>query len=390
MTSPFDWIADELHSLEEQSLIRSRRKVQPLSGGRCEVDGQKLWNFSGNDYLGLADDPIVTTAVIDELKNGTGIGARASALVTGRTPLHSKLEKRLAEFKGTEAAILFPTGFAANFGAVTSLVGPEDVVFCDRLNHASLIDGARHSRARFRVYPHCELSTLRKELEKSGNFRRRLIVTDSLFSMDGDVAPLSDLAKLAEEYDAMLLVDEAHATGVFGERGSGLLEAQQVKSENILSVGTLSKAVGAQGGFVAGSKNLCDWLWSTSRTSMFSTALSPVLCAAALASLERIQSQPRLRRDLLSRSENIKLELQSQGWTVPESVIGPIIPVIIGEAERTIHLASELQALGVLVAAIRPPTVSKGTARLRISISSAHAEAGLRCLLESFHQLRGN
>ncbi len=390
MTSPFDWIADELHSLEERSLIRARRKVQPLAGGRCEVDGQVLWNFSGNDYLGLADDPLVMTAVKNELKSGTGVGARASALVTGHTPLHSKLEDRLAEFKGTEAAILFPTGFAANFGTVTSLVGPEDVIFCDRLNHASLIDGARHSRARFRVYPHCELSTLRKELEKSGDFRRRLIVTDSLFSMDGDVAPLSDLAILAEEFDAMLLVDEAHATGVFGERGSGLLEAQQVKSENIVSVGTLSKAVGAQGGFVAGSRILCDWLWNTSRTSMFSTALSPVLCAAALAALERIQNQPRRRRDLLSRSESIKLELQLQGWTVPESVVGPIIPVIVGEAERAIHLASELQTLGVLVAAIRPPTVSKGTARLRISISLAHEEAGLRCLLENFHKVRGN
>ncbi len=386
MTSPFNWIDDELDSLNERSLIRLRKEVRPLPGGQCELDGQRLWNFSGNDYLGLASEQAVISAaksVMDE-----GVGARASALVTGRTQHHVELERQLAKFKNSESATLFPTGFAANVGAITSLAGPEDIIFCDRLNHASLIDGARQSKARFRVFPHCDLIALRQELDNAKQFRRRLILTDSLFSMDGDVAPLGELASLAEEFSAMLLVDEAHATGVFGQRGSGLLEDQGVKSENIVAVGTLSKAIGAQGGFVTGSHKLCDWLWNTARTSMFSTALSPILCVAASAALNLIETQPQRRKDLLTNSRRIKLELQTQGWNIPKNVTGPIIPVIVGDPDRAVHLTSKLQTLGLLVAAIRPPTVPKGSARLRISVSAAHNEAGIQCLLNSFQQIR--
>ncbi len=384
VANPFNWLNDELASLETRSLVRGRREVQSLAGGCCQIDGRKLWNFAGNDYLGFVRDPVVIAAAQDALNEGVGAGA--SALVTGRTHWHAELEQRLAEFKGTEAAILFPTGFAANFGTIVSLVGSEDIVFCDRLNHASLIDGARHSKARFRVYPHCNMNALRTELEKSAEFRRRLIVTDSLFSMDGDVAPLAELTSLAEQFNSMLLVDEAHATGIFGDRGTGLLEAQNVKSGNVVAVGTLSKAIGAQGGFVAGSQSFCDWLWNTARTSMFSTALAPPICAAAQASLKLIETEPHRREWLRSASLRVVEALRSQEWEIPDGVDGPIIPVLTGTPENTIKLSKQLQQQGLLVAAIRPPTVPQGKSRLRISLSHAHGEEGVEALIQAFEK----
>ena len=225
-------------------------KLKHFLTGRCRQNGDLLWNFAGNDYLGLADHPDVIAAAQQALS--AGLGARASALVSGRTSWHARLEEKLAEFKKTESAILFPTGFAANFGTIHALIGPEDVVFSDRLNHASLIDGARSSRARFRVFPHKDLSVLKKELQKSQEFRRRLIVTDSLFSMDGDVAPLPALAELAEKFNALLLVDEAHATGLFGKTGAGLIEELGIDSAHLIHVGTLSKAIGAPGRICSG------------------------------------------------------------------------------------------------------------------------------------------
>lgn len=386
MHNPFHWIDEELSALEEKSLLRQRRTFRPLSNGRCEFDGHLLWNFAANDYLGHADDPVVIEAVQSALVEG--VGARASALVTGNTEWHSQLLKVLKEFKASEDAILFPTGFAANFGTITSLVGTEDIIFCDRLNHASLIDGAKHSRAKFRVYPHCDMKSLEKELKEAESYRRRLIVTDSLFSMDGDHAPLAVLAELAEQYDAMLLVDEAHATGIFGERGTGLLESRGISNHPcVVSVGTFSKAIGAQGGFVTGSKILCDWLWNRARTSMFSTALAPPLCAAAISSIRLIQTQPQRRQWLLDKSQFVKQELLELGWSIPAAVEGPIIPVLIGDPGKTIELAERLQKAGILVAAIRPPTVPNGTSRLRISLSYSHQDAGIQSLLGAFSEL---
>lgn len=386
MVNPFHWIDNELSALDEKSLLRQRRTFCSLPSGRCTLNGEPLWNFAGNDYLGLADDPAVIEAT--ETAVAEGVGARASALVTGHSQWHEQLLKTVAEFKSAESAILFPTGFAANFGTITSLIDPEDIVFCDRLNHASLIDGARHSKAKFRVYPHCDVAALNRELEKANGYRRRLIITDSLFSMDGDHAPLKEIVDLAEEYDAMLLVDEAHATGIFGESGTGLLEAHGVANHsNVISVGTFSKAIGVQGGFVTGPKSLCDWLWNRARTSMFSTALAPPLCAAAIASIEIIKSEPKRRKWLLEQSQLVKQQLQEQGWNVPKNVNGPIIPVLIREPEKTLSIANQLQQQGVLVAAIRPPTVPSGTSRLRISLSYSHREVGVAALLNAFAQL---
>ncbi|HSG70354.1 MAG TPA: aminotransferase class I/II-fold pyridoxal phosphate-dependent enzyme, partial [Planctomycetaceae bacterium] len=219
MTSPFDWIGDELHTLREESLLRERRIVEPLGRGLCRIAGseQELIDFGSNDYLGLATSEQLRSAAIDAVQE-SGVGARASALVSGTHNWHDRLRRKIAEFEGTDDAILFPTGYAANVGTIAALAGPEDAVFCDRLNHASLVDGCRLSRARFLVYPHCDMEILERELKKAHDTRRRLIVTDGLFSMDGDLAPLDEIWKLAQQYDTMLLVDEAHGTGVFGDR----------------------------------------------------------------------------------------------------------------------------------------------------------------------------
>ncbi len=387
MPTPFDWLNPELRKLSDESLLRYRVSSQPLPQGKIQRDGKELWNFAGNDYLGLASDQRLVSAAIQAAEE-YGIGARASALVSGRMPIHVELEQKLCELKKSEAALLFPTGYAANVGTICALVGAGDVVFCDRLNHASLVDGSRLSKAKFRVYPHCDMNVLEAELKKASVFRRKLIVTDSLFSMDGDVAPVVELTQLAERYNAMLLVDEAHATGVFGPTGAGLVEEAGVTSVNLVSIGTFSKALGAQGGFVTGSNELIEWIWNTARTQMFSTALAPPLCAAVISALEIIQQEPERREWLSEQSQHVQNELRAQGWPVPENVSGPIIPVITRDTTKTMQLARELQAHGVLVAAIRPPTVPNGTSRLRISLSYAHQGSGVNSLVKAFSSLR--
>lgn len=376
-----DWLGDAVASLKRDALLRACRTVHALPGGRCRVGGRVLLNFAGNDYLDLAGDQRLIEAARGAL--GDGAGARGSPLVCGRGPWHERLEQRLAAFEGTEAAILFPTGYAANVGAIAALVGPGDLVIGDRLNHASLVDGCRLSGARFRVYRHCDADALDRELGKHADVRRKLIVTDSVFSMDGDLAPLPQVWEVAQRYDAMLLIDEAHATGVWGAGGRGAAEYQSLHDERIVRVGTLSKALGVQGGFVVGSQTLIDWLWNSARTQMFSTALAPTLCAAACAALEIIEQEPQRRKRLLERCDAFRLMLQERGIDpVPESR-GPIVPVVVGEAADAVRLGAALESRGFLVGAIRPPTVPRGTARLRISISAAHDPSMLAALADA-------
>lgn len=383
---PFAWISQELNSLDAARLRRDRRIVEPLPEGRCRIDSREYWNFAGNDYLDLAGAPRVKGAAIAAVEDA-GVGSRASALVTGYTPWHAALEAKLASFKRADAAILFPTGYAANVGTIAALAGQGDVVFCDRLNHASLVDGCRLSGAKLRVYPHRDLDKLASELTKARDFPRRLIVTDTLFSMDGTQAPLEELVGLAEIHNAILLADEAHATGLYGDRGTGLVEANQIPCSRVVSVGTLSKALGAQGGFVTGSQPLIDWLWNSSRTQMFSTALAPAMCAAATAAIEIVEQEPQRRwwlRDAWRRTINT---LREQGWTIPQNVDSPIIPVLVQEPDTVLRLRDELQWRGIYVAAIRPPTVPHNTSRLRISLSYAHGDLGIDALLSAFAEI---
>jgi 8-amino-7-oxononanoate synthase len=367
MFDPLAWLDDELASLDAQHL---RRRLAEREGPQAATLADNLINFSSNDYLGLAADRRVIDAAI--LATATeGWGAGASPLVTGRSTSHAELERKLAEFEGAEAALVFTSGFAANFGTVAALVDRGDVVFADAKNHASLIDGCRLSRAEVHVYRHADVDHLAELLASSSSFRRRLIVTDSLFSMDGDLAPLPQIAALAERYGAMLMVDEAHATGVFGERGRGVAEYLGVEHAVHVRMGTLSKALGSAGGFVVGRRNLIDWLANRARAYVFSTASLPAGAAAALAAIGIVEAEPQRRQQVLARATGLREKLAAQGWNLGHS-ISQIVPIYVGNPQRTMQFAQELRQRGLYVPGIRPPTVPAGESLLRVNVGWLH------------------
>lgn len=372
------WIDDALAELAAHGLLRQRRTRTSPIGARIVLDGRELINFGSNDYLGLAGDPRLGGAVAEAARDGWGGGA--SPLVVGRSDGHERLEAALADFEGTEAALLFASGYAANTGAVAALVGRGDHVFADELNHASLIDGCRLSRADVHVYPHGDVQTLERLLGESSRTGRRLIVTDALFSMDGDLAPLVSLVDLAEQHDCMLLVDEAHATGVFGARGRGVAESLGIEQRVLIRVGTLSKALGCAGGFVCGSRALIEWLANRARPYVFSTAPPPATCAAALAALEIVRAEPARRSELLARAESLRGRLRQLGCNLGSSA-SQIVPVVVGEAERAVALSVALAERGLFVPAIRPPSVPPGRSLLRISLSHVHDDATIAALV---------
>jgi 8-amino-7-oxononanoate synthase len=357
----------------------ARKLVARGPGGR---------NFGTNDYLGLAADRRVVEAA-RRAAEAYGWGAGASALVTGWSEVHQALADDLARFERTEAAVVFPSGFAANLGTIAALVGSGDAVYADRLNHACLIDGVRLSGARLRVYPHNDVGRLEAILDRDrGRFRRALIATDGVFSMDGDLAPLAELADLAGRFGAMLLVDEAHGTGVFGTDGRGAASEAGVADRVSIKVGTLSKALGSVGGFVAGSWKLIDWLVNHARTLIYSTALPPAAVAAAREALWIVQAEPQRRERVRALGSRLRAELTAAGLDVGLSTsAGPIVPVLLGEAERAVELADRLHDRGFLVPAIRPPTVPDGTARLRISLTASHSDDDVTALLEAIRTL---
>jgi 8-amino-7-oxononanoate synthase len=372
-----EWLNDGLDEKRRTGLLRELRSVRSLPDGWCELDGQRLHNFASNDYLSLAHDSRVINAARTALEK-FGVGAQASALVCGRSEVHSRLEAAIADLEGEETAILFPSGYAANVGTLTALISSSDDVFCDRFNHASLVDGCRLSGARLRVYRHDRLEVLERELNSSHRASgtaasgRRWIVTDGVFSMDGDLAPLPEICDLAERYGAEVIVDEAHGTGVFGEGGRGVCELTGTESRVAVRIGTLSKAIGAQGGFVAGSFQLRDFLWNSARTQMFSTALSPIVAAGAEAAIRIIQSEPERRERLRAVCRLFRQEwelLSGTNWS--PSVPGPILPIIVGDADTAVAASRQLREAGFFVPAIRPPTVSRNASRLRVTLSSA-------------------
>jgi len=371
-----DWLSAELEGIRQQRLDRKRRTFQPLPDGWCELDGQRLRNLGSNDYLNLAHDARLIEAARAALLE-SGAGATASALVCGRTRWHAALEEALTEFEGTEGVVLFPTGYAANTGTLTALIRPDDLVCCDRFNHASLVDGCRLSGARLRVYRHDRLEVLERELKAAVTETRRWIVTDGVFSMDGDLAPLSDLCDLAERYGAAVIADEAHGTGVFGVHGRGACEHTGTEHRVAVRIGTLSKAVGTQGGFVAGSADLCDWLWNAARTQMFATALPPSICAAAAQAVRVIQTEPERIARLHRVCGWFQAAMRAEGLPVDASQAGPIQTLEVGSVALAVAAAESLKDAGYFVPAIRPPTVPQGRSRLRISLTSALAESDL-------------
>ena len=383
--NPFDWVDDKLQELDCNFLLRRLRTRDGSQSPLCVVDGHRLLNFGSNDYLGLAAEKRLIDAVIQAVRS-EGWGSGASPLITGYTVAHRRLEKRIAEFENTEAAILFASGYAANVGTVTSLVGRGDLVLSDANNHASIIDGCRLSGARIRVYQHADVDFVDRMLAQAGGFRRRLIVTDSLFSMDGDFAPLVELVDLARRYDAMLMIDEAHATGVFGSNGRGVAEHLNVEQQIPVRVGTLSKALGCSGGFVVGSQKLIDWLTNTARPYIFSTAHPAAGIAAAEVALQIVRNEPQRRWRLNEMSAHVRENLVAQGWNVGPSR-SQIIPVITGDPNGTMSLATELQRQGILIPGIRPPSVPEGQSLLRLSLSSAHTDEMIDQLIETFSKL---
>lgn len=383
---PLDWIDDELEQLRQTHLLRRPSLRGGKQGPRIAIDGQNLINFGSNDYLGLAADSRLSAAVTHSLTHA-GWGGGASPLITGRTAAQAELERHLAAFEQAEAAMIFSTGFAANAGTLACLAGPLDWICSDAKNHASLIDGCRLSRAHVSVYPHGNLSMLDNQLQDAASARRRLIVTDSLFSMDGDLAPLPQLVELADRHQAILVVDEAHATGVMGAGGRGVCEHYGVEERVPVRIGTLSKALGSIGGFVVGQRRLIDWLFNRARSFVFSTALPTPCYAAAKAALEIVRQEPRRRIQLQQRAQTLRGHLQEQGWDTAASE-SQIIPLRIGEPGPAMEMAAHLRSAGLLVPGIRPPTVPSGESLLRISLCYGHTEDQVDRLLEVLDEIR--
>lgn len=388
MADPLAWLRDELADWDARGLRRRLVARQgPQHGATFVADGREYVNFGSNDYLGLAASELLPA--VRESLDRVGWGAGASPLVTGRGALHAELEAALARTEGTEAALLFPTGYAANVGAITALVASGDAVFSDAKNHASIIDGCRLSGAAVHVYPHNDSAALERLLDQHAVIaRRRLIVTDSLFSMDGDLARLSELAALAQQHDCMLMVDEAHATGVFGTRGRGVCEHLGVEDRVHIRVGTLSKALGSHGGFVAGSQTLIDWLANRARPYVFSTAAPEALAAAGIAALRIVAAQPERRAALLRAALLFRGQLTALGYTIPPGE-SQIIPILLGDPQRTMEASLALRDRGLWVPGIRPPSVPSGESLLRISLTYAHTPPMLERLVAGLREVLG-
>jgi 8-amino-7-oxononanoate synthase len=380
LPDPLAWIDLEAADRESHGLTRSLRTGRACGPGRIEIDGRELVNFGSNDYLGLAADPRVLDAAARAIRR-SGWGSGSAPLVSGWREEHESLSRALADFEKVEAVALFPSGFAANLGVIAALVGPGDATYHDRLNHASLIAGGRLSGARLRVFPHRDVDRLRSILQRDcGRFRRGLIVTDSVFSMDGDLAPLDTLTNLADEFGLMLMVDEAHGTGLFGPEGAGVVALRGLEDRITIRVGTLSKALGSIGGFVAGSKRLIGRVVNHASTFIYSTSLPPAAAAAAFESLQISRREPQRREQVHRLAELLRSGLRSAGLVVAESE-GAIVPVIVGDAKDATALSARLQNAGLFVPAIRPPTVPPGSSRLRLSVTASHALADVeRCL----------
>ncbi|MEW6659423.1 MAG: 8-amino-7-oxononanoate synthase [Thermodesulfobacteriota bacterium] len=381
----FPELDQELAALEAQALRRRLQVVEEvLPGGKVRVAGQVLLNLSSNDYLGLARDPRLIAAA-QEAAARWGVGAGASRLVVGHLGLHEAVEAELAAFKGAEAAVLFSTGYMANLGVIAELLGPGDVIFSDRLNHASIMDGIKLSGAALHRFPHRDMHQLEKILQQTPGGKRRLIIADSVFSVDGDLAPLWDLVALKERYGAWLMLDEAHATGVLGPGGAGLAQALGLTAGVDIQMGTLSKALGSLGGYVAGERRLIDYLHNKARSFIYTTAMPPPVLGAIQAALAIVREEPEKRLRLLQESAKFRRGMQDAGFDTLDSET-QIVPVLVGPNEPTLKFAAALRQRGLMAVALRPPTVPPGRSRVRFSLSAAHGAEDLAQALKTIVQ----
>ena len=393
--------ADELNqriaALREQGLYRELRRVDSAPGPRIEISGKIFLNFSSNDYLGLANHNALKDAAVKSIEK-FGAGATASRLICGSLASFHELEESLATFKRTEAALSFSTGYAAALGAITALVGKDDIIILDKLVHACIVDAAKLSGAKLRIFDHNDLNDLEDKLKwatseprhASRITRHVLIVTESIFSMDGDEAPLREIVALKEKYGAWLMVDEAHATGIFGENGRGLADALKVSSQIEIQMGTLGKALGASGGFICGSRVLIDYLVNRARSFIFSTAPVPAAAAAAIAGIKIAQSAEgeTHRVHLHQRIAELQSAIGNARPTFGQSAIPcAIVPIILGDEARAVSAAAQLRDQNIFVPAIRYPTVARGSARLRITLTAAHSADDVALLVKALEPI---
>jgi len=375
-------IAAELQEIKRQGLYRQLRHVEGEQGPTIFLDGQEVLNLSSNNYLGLANHPAIRAAAkeaIDRYACGSG----ASRLISGNMTLHLELEESIAKLKGAEAALIFNSGFQANVGLLSTLVGEGDVIFSDALNHASIIDGCRLSRAEALIYPHCDLDRLESDLRKTQKNSKKLIVTETVFSMDGDIAPVREIADLAARHGAVVMVDEAHATGVFGPNGGGIVEEMGLAGKVLIQMGTLGKALGGFGAYVAGSRNLRDLLINRCRSFIFTTSLPPVVIAMAKAAIDIIKKEPQRRRALRDNSQTLREGLERMGFSLGRSG-SQILPLMVGDSAKCMILAERLLHNGVFAQGIRPPSVPPGTSRLRIVPMATHTREQMEQALRAF------
>ena len=372
----------KLQEMADRSLIRSVRMLESATGPVVQFDGRPVTLLCSNDYLGLATHPAVIHAAVQATEQ-YGAGAGASRLICGTLPPHRRLESALASFKGTESALVFGSGYLANIGTIPSLIGPNGLILADRLCHASLIDGCKLSGADFRIFRHGDSDHVETLLKRRSTHRPTLIVTDGLFSMDGDLAPLAELAALAKQYDAMLYVDDAHGTGIMGANGRGTLEELGVEQNIPFHMGTLGKALGSSGAYIAGPQETIAYLLNTVRPFIFTTAPPPGATAAALASLEVLQREPERRTRLGANRNHLFHGLQRLGFRLTETV-SPILPILVGDASQALNFAEQLLVHGVYAPAIRPPTVPNKTSRIRVTVTSEHTASQLDQALQAF------
>jgi glycine C-acetyltransferase len=376
MADKLAWIGDALQELREKRLYATIRTVESPQGPWLVVDGKRVLNFCSNNYLGLANDPRLARAAREAIDR-LGVGPAAVRTIAGTTSLHVELEKRLAEFKGTEAAIAFQSGFNANLGTIPALVDRGDAIFSDELNHASIIDGCRLSRAEIIRYPHNDAAALRSLLaEKRGQYNRALVVSDGVFSMDGDIAPLPELRELAEEFGCVMMVDDAHGEGVLGRGGRGIAHHFGLAGRVDVELGTMSKAFGVVGGYIAGKGVIVEWLRQRGRPFLFSSAMTVPDTAACLAAISILEESTELVDRLWENSRYFKEQMRALGFDIGQSAT-PITPVMLGDEQLTQEFSKRLFVAGVFATAIAYPTVALGKARIRVMISAAHSRQDL-------------
>ena len=382
---PLEYLTTELDTLREQGLYRRLRVLDGEQQARASIDHRSVVNLSSNNYLGLTTHPRRRERALEAARR-LGVGSGSVRTIAGTMEIHMELERKLAAFKRTEAAVVFQSGFTANAGTVSSILGRDDVIVSDELNHASIIDGARLSRATIKVFPHRDATAARRILEALPREQRTLLITDGVFSMDGDLGALPELCELADEFGCIMMVDDAHASGVFGRNGRGTIDHFALHGRVDVQVGTLSKAIGALGGYVAGSRALIEFLYHRARPFLFSTSHPPSVAASCLAALEVLETEPQLIDRLWENTRMFKSGLQALGFNTGASE-SPITPVIVGDATLAMRLSDRLFEEGVFAQGIGFPTVPQGKARVRTIVTAAHTRDELEFALDGFRKV---